>query len=223
MQKKPNDGPLFAYIAYSDLLCASACDAKGDHAQALEYIRAYTDLSWVKEHDSETIHWVGLFQRWAKINTYVNKLMSGDVSVLPDYVEYMAGEQHIFAELLNVIEAANRYNINVDHILQRFEPQIAAYQEPTSEDMFTQQVLPEEYVRFWYKLAKYSLNKGRYPYGFKCLLNAWEKAEVINKGLLSHNCARLFERFIAYAVPETRDQLQSLWGKIDEKDGFTFN
>lgn len=134
----------------------------------------------------------------------------------------MAAEKEILAELLNVLEVANRYNVDVDHILQRFEPQIAAHQEPSSSDMYTQQVLPGEYIRFWYKMAKYNLNKGRYPYGFKCLLNAWEKAESINKGILSHNCAMLFERFKAYAVPETRDQLQSLWEKIDQKDGFSF-
>ncbi|MGW9530671.1 transcriptional regulator [Paenibacillus terrae] len=218
-QKSPSK-PLFAYIAYSKLLCANACDAKGDHEQALEHIHGYADLSWVKENDPDSLYWKNQYQQWAKINTYVNRLMSGDVSVLPDYVEYIAGEQHIFAELLNVMETANRYNIDVDHILKRFESQIADYRESSSDDVFTQQVLPEEYVRFWYKLAKYSLNKGRYPYGFKCLLNAWEKAEVINKGLLSHNCARLFERFKAHAVPETRDQLQSLWEKIDQKDGF---
>ncbi|APB69068.1 XRE family transcriptional regulator [Paenibacillus polymyxa] len=216
--------PLFVYIAYSDLMCANACDAKGNYVQGLEHIRAYTDLSWVKERDPDTLHWLGLFQRWAKINTYVNKLMSGDSSVLPEYVEYMAGEQHIFAELLNVIEAANRYNIDVDHILQRFESQIAAYREPSSADMYTQQVLPEEYVRFWYKLAKYSLNKGRYPYGFKCLINAFEKAVTINHVLLISNCSGLFDRFRAYVAPETLAQYekmsQEVWERNDQKDGF---
>ncbi|MBP1311740.1 transcriptional regulator with XRE-family HTH domain [Paenibacillus sp. 1182] len=220
--RKKLSRPLFVYIVYSELLCANACDAKGDHEQALEHIRGYADLSWVKEQDSESLYWKKQYLQWAKINTYVNRLMSGDISVLPDYVEHMAAEKEIFSELINVIEVANRYNVDVDHILQRFEPQIAAYQEPSSSDMYTQQVLPGEYIRFWYKMAKYNLNKGRYPYGFKCLLNAWEKAESINKGILSHNCAMLFERFKAYAVSETRDQLQSLWEKIDQKDGFTF-
>ncbi|MDY8022360.1 transcriptional regulator [Paenibacillus polymyxa] len=224
LQKKPNDGPLFAYIAYSDLLCANVCDAKGDHEQALEHLRAYTDLSWVKEKDSDTLHWIGLFQQWAKINTYVNRLMSGDVSVLPDYVEYLAGEKEIFAELLNIIEAANRYNIDVDHILQRFESQIAAYREPSSEGVYTQQVLTEEYVRFWYKMAKYNLNKGRYPYGFKCLINAFEKAVTINHVLLISNCSGLFDRFRANVAPETLAQYekmsQEVWERNDQKDGF---
>ncbi|KJD45320.1 hypothetical protein [Paenibacillus terrae] len=212
--------PLFVYIAYAELMCAHACDAKGDHEQALAHLRGYADLSWVKETDPDTLHWMGQFQRWVKINTYVNKLMSGDVSVLPDYVEYIAGEKEIFAELLNVIEAANRYHIDVDHILRRFEPQITAYQEVSSTDMYTQQFLPQQYARFWYKMASYSLNKGRYSYGFECLLVAWENALTMNNQLIISNCARLFERFSVKAVLETGRELQKMWKENDQKDGF---
>ncbi|AET58754.1 hypothetical protein HPL003_09965 [Paenibacillus terrae HPL-003] len=219
--------PLFVYIAYAELLYANACDANGDHEQALEHIRGYTDLSWVQETDSDTLQWLGKFQQWAKINTYVNRLMSGDISVLPDYVEYMVGEKEIFAELLNIIEAANQYDVNVDHILQRFEPQISAYQEVSSSDMYTQQFLPQQYIRFWYKMAKYSLNKGRYPYGFNCLINAFEKAVTINHGLLIANCVGLFLHFKTHAAPETQTQFQfmyeEVWARNDQKDGFNLS
>ncbi|WP_025684662.1 helix-turn-helix domain-containing protein [Paenibacillus maysiensis] len=214
--------PFFVYIAYAELMCANACDATGDHEQALVHLQGYADLSWVKESDPDTLHWLGLFQHWAKINTYVNKLMSGDVSVLPDYVEYMAGEKYIFNELLNVIEAANRYHIDVDHILRRFEPQIAAYQEPSPADI-KQQFLPQQYARFWYKMAKYSLNKGRYSYGFECLLVAWEKALTINNQLIISNCARLFDRFSVNAVFEAGKKLQKMWKENDQKDGFVLD
>ncbi|WP_226002424.1 helix-turn-helix domain-containing protein [Paenibacillus sp. BJ-4] len=222
--KRNPSKPLFTYIAYSELLCANACDARGEHEQALEHIHRYADLSWVKENDPESLYWKQQYQQWAKINTYVNKLMSGDISVLPNYVEHMAAEKEIFAELLNIIEVANRYNVNVDHILQHFELQIATYQEPSSSDTYTQQVLPEEYIRFWYKMAKYSLNKGRYPYGFKCLINAFEKAVTINHGLLIANCVGLFLHFKTHAAPETQTQFQfmyeEVWEKNDKKDGF---
>lgn len=98
------------------------------------------------------------------------------------------GQDEIFAELLNIVEAANRYNLDADHILERFEPQIAAYQEPTSTDLNTQQVLPEKAARFWYKLAKYNLIKGRYPYGFKCLIDAFERAVMLRHALLIAYC-----------------------------------
>lgn len=212
--------PLFVYIAYAELMCANACDVKGDHQQALEHLRGYADLSWVKEKDPDSLHWKEKFQHWAKINTHVNRLMSGDISILPDYVEYMAGEQHIFNELLNVIEVANRYNIDVDHILQRFESQVAAYQESSSSvDKYLQQFLLQQRARFCYKLAKYSLNKGRYQYGFKCLIDAFEKAIAINHALLISNCSGLFERFRTYADPEILARYD-MWESNDQKDGF---
>ncbi|MGQ3477137.1 helix-turn-helix domain-containing protein [Paenibacillus sp. TY11] len=212
--------PLFVYIAYAELMCAHACDANGDHEQALDHIRGYTDLSWVKENDPDTLHWLGKFQQWAQINTYVNRLMSGDISVLSDYVGRISGEKHFFAELLNVIEVANRYDIDIDHILQRFEPQIEAYRDQVYTSTLTeQQVILEETVRFWYKLAKYNLNKGRYSYGFKCLIDAFEKAVTLKHALLIANCVGLFERFRAYAEPGILARY-NMWERNDRKDGF---
>lgn len=226
-KNKLRSGPLFAYIAYAKLMCAHACDAKGNHKEALEHIQGYADLSWVKESDDESLYWKNQFQQWAKINSYVNRIMSGDISALPDYVEHISGEKHIFAELLNVVEVANRYHIDIDHILQRFEPQIAAYREPEhTNSLAEQQVLLEEAVRFWYKLAKYNLFKERYLYGFKCLIEALKKSGIINHALLISNCAGLFFRFSEYADPETQAQFSSayeeVWKKNDQEDGFSF-
>ncbi len=82
--------PMFVYITYVDLLYASVCEAQGDYQQALQYTYDYADLDWVIETDEDTRHWVGLFQQWAEGNTYVYKLLSGDINVLHDYVEFIA-------------------------------------------------------------------------------------------------------------------------------------
>ncbi|MEC0238236.1 helix-turn-helix transcriptional regulator [Paenibacillus kribbensis] len=215
--------PLFVYIAYAELMCANACHATGDYERALEHIRGYTDLSWVREQDPDTLHWLGLFQRWAKINAYLNRLMTGDVSVLSDYVEQISGEKHVFNELLNIIEAANKYNIDVDHILHRFEPKIASYQEPSPMEPF----LLQQQARFWYKMSKYSFNKERYAYGFKCLIDALEKAVTINNVLLIANCVGLYLHFKTHAAPGVQDQFQSVyeevWQRNDQKDSFNFS
>jgi hypothetical protein len=97
-------------------------------------------LDWVKETDEDTQHWVNLFSQWAEGNTHVNKLLSGDVSVLPDYVEYIAAtsivnENEKLSKLLNVMIAANRYEIDVDDILSRFETNINSFAQ-TSSDIY---------------------------------------------------------------------------------------
>ncbi|QYK61331.1 hypothetical protein KAI37_01654 [Paenibacillus sp. S25] len=82
--------PIFVYIIYADLLCASVCEAQGDYQQVLQYTYDYADLDWAIETDEDTRHWIGLFQQWAEGNTYVYKLLSGDINVLHDYIEYIA-------------------------------------------------------------------------------------------------------------------------------------
>ncbi|KZE66619.1 hypothetical protein AV545_03045 [Paenibacillus jamilae] len=82
--------PMFVYITYADLLCASVCEAQGDYQQALQYTYDYADLDWVLETDEDTPHWIGLFQQWAEGNTYAFRLLSGDINELHDYVEYIA-------------------------------------------------------------------------------------------------------------------------------------
>ncbi|MGG1644379.1 helix-turn-helix domain-containing protein, partial [Paenibacillus sp. NRS-1782] len=108
--------PMFVYITYADLLCASVCEAQGDYQQALQYTYAYANLDWVMETDEDALRWIGLFQHWAEGNTYVNKLLSGDISVLPDYVEYIAtstnkADKEMVTKLLNVMFSANRYQL----------------------------------------------------------------------------------------------------------------
>ncbi|MBU9707608.1 helix-turn-helix transcriptional regulator [Paenibacillus sp. AK121] len=197
--------PLFVYITYADLLCASAYEAKGDYDQALEYTYAYANLDWVKETDKDTLHWIKQFQDWAEGNIYTYKLLSGDISVLNNYVEYIAAspdasEKEMVTKLLNVMMAANRYQVDVDDILKQFEKEIDSITQPQpSVDIYTHQVVPEQSTRFKYELAKYYLNKGNYSYGFKNLLDVLSKSLVINKEAFFISCIKLFEQFKKFA------------------------
>lgn len=200
--------PLFVYIAYSNLLLASVWDARGDFQQALECTYAYADLSWVKETDPETLHWVELFQHWAQVNTYINKLRGGDQSVISDLVEITKGKKEIFTELLNIIEAANQYSFDIDYILDEFESQILFYERDLASDVYTRQVIPEQTARFSYELSKYYLKKAMYAEGFKYLLESMESYTAKNNSNAIIKCVGLFESFKEYARPETLIQYQ---------------
>ncbi|WP_226000985.1 helix-turn-helix domain-containing protein [Paenibacillus sp. BJ-4] len=211
--------PMFVYITYADLLCASVCEAQGDYQQALQYTYAYADLDWVLEKDKDTLYWVHLFKDWAEGNTYVNKLLSGDTSVLTDYVEYIAltnVTKEMVTKLLNVMLAANRYQLDVNHILKRFETVIDSFvqQGQPSSDMYTKQVIPEQFARFGYELAYYYLHKGMYSDGFKNLMYAMVSYHILNNETYYINCMGLFERFRAHAVPETKEEFSNLIEKV---------
>ncbi|MGW9526147.1 helix-turn-helix domain-containing protein [Paenibacillus terrae] len=227
--EKKTRGPLFGYIAYADLLCASVCEAQGDYQQALQYTYAYADLDWVKETDEDTKHWVDLFKGWAEGNTYVNKLLSGHTSVLPEYVEYIAvtsiaNNNEKLSKLLNVMIAANRYGIGVDDVLLRFETDINSFSQlPTSTDIYTEQVIPDYFAWFGYEMAHYYLYRGVYSEGFKYLMNAIVKANILNNETYFINCMGLFLHFQDYAVPETKagflNLIEKVWLSNVEKNG----
>ncbi|WP_025684117.1 helix-turn-helix domain-containing protein [Paenibacillus maysiensis] len=227
--KKETRGPLFGYIAYADLLCASVCEAQGDYEQALQYTYAYANLDWVKEIDEDTQHWVNLFKDWAEGNTYVNKLLSGDTSVLSEYVEYItvtsiANNNEKLSKLLNVMIAANRYGIDVDDVLLRFETDINSFSQlPASTDIYTQQVIPDYFVWFGYEMAHYYLHQGVYSDGFKYLMNAMVKANILNNETYFINCMGLFLHFQDYAVPETKagflNFIEKVWLSNVKKNG----
>ncbi len=104
------------------------------------------------------------------------------------------------AKLLNIMMAANRYQIDVDDILQQFETEIDFItQQQSSADMYSLQVVPEQLMRFKYELAKYYLNRGNYLYGFRFLLDVLSKSLAINKEAFFISCIKLFEQFKPFA------------------------
>ncbi|KJD44128.1 helix-turn-helix domain-containing protein [Paenibacillus terrae] len=222
--------PMFVYITYADLLCAGVCEAQGDYQQALQYTYAYANLDWVKEADEDTRHWIGLFQHWAEVNTYVFKLLSGDISVLHDYVEYIAAstnkaDKEMVTKLLNVMFAANRYQLDVSDILKRFETVIDSFvqQGQLSSDMYTKQVIPEQFARFGYELAYYYLYRGMHSDGFKHLMYSMISYHTLSNKDYFINCMGLFLHFRNHAVPETKAEvfnfIERVWINNVEKNG----
>ena len=128
------------------------------------------------------------------------------------------------AKLMNIMIAANQYQIDVNDILQRFETEIDSFaQQRPSADMCNQQVLSERSARFSYELSYYYLYRGMYNDGFKYLMNALLKANILNNETYFINCMGLFARFQAHAVPETKAEffnlVERVWINNVEKNG----
>lgn len=206
--------PLFTYIAYSDLLLGNVCEARGDYEKNLQYIERYANLDWVKEDDEETSIWKEKFQAWARMNTMVAKLFSGDISVLPDYITYIESHKdEALLSLLNIMEAANRYHFIVDDILQRFEISVFTKQD-YSKSVYTRQTIEERLARLYYELADYYLKKGQSKEGFIYLITSLEKSVVINEKTSIIKCIGLFENFREQSDQETMVAYQKLIAEV---------
>ncbi|KJD47128.1 helix-turn-helix domain-containing protein [Paenibacillus terrae] len=212
--------PLFVYWAFAHLIQAEVCDAKKDYATSFKHIQKYADLSWVEEKDEKTLKWKNQFREWASANTYVNRLMSGDLSVLPDYVAYFSTkEDEVLSAIDNIVEAANLYNINVDHILELFEVEIQSFlNEQSQVGVYTKQIISERFMHFSKELANYYLNKGIYSVGFIFLLSCLAKSTLINNKSYIIKCVKLYESYKQYASSETKAAYRNLINEVDEDE-----
>ncbi|WP_379136639.1 transcriptional regulator [Paenibacillus sp. sgz500958] len=219
---KKTKQPLFVYLALSYLFRASVCDSRGDYEQALRYNYAYADLNWVEESDEESLRWVNLFKEWAHANIFVSKLLSGDQSVLPEYVEFIGkNKDEVLTGLLNIMKAANQYNLDVDDILEHFESEINVLtdqKQSKAMGLYAKLVISERSIRFLYELAHYHLRKKVYHTGFNNLLNALGKSVIMNNETYILKCVRLFERYRVFSTEQMQQNYQALLKEEEENE-----
>lgn len=174
--------PLFVYITYSKLLLAEVCEGRKDFEGALRYTYQYADLSWVQEQDEDTLYWKESFEKWAKVNTNANKLLSGDISILDEYIKYLKqNPNELLPGIFNIVYSANKYNFNIDPILLEFQAQIQDYSIQATQDVYVTQVLSEHYNTLLYELTCYYVNKRDYINGIVTLSKGLENAVALRK------------------------------------------
>lgn len=207
--------PLFTYLAYSYLLLGSVWEVRENYEIALQYVDLYAKLDWVKEDDPETQQWKDKFKKWAEMNRVVTKLSSGDFSVLPAYISSIElNGDEAFLSLLNIIEAANRYNFNVDDVFHSIDIPSITEKDYNTNEAYTSQFIIERLARFFYELACYYLKKGESNYGFSFLIKSLQKSTLINEKTCIIKCVGLFESFREYCDHETILAYQKLIAEV---------
>ncbi|WP_187355198.1 helix-turn-helix domain-containing protein [Paenibacillus tengchongensis] len=150
--------PLYRYILYANLSRSTAFEEKGDYTTALSLVQHYTDARWIKENNQEAKRVITQFQEWGKANTYLYRVLDGQRDVVEEYAEYVsAKENEIFIALFRILESANRYHWDVDHIIERFSSSIPYHEHIDPFTKRNKQVYDDYYTRFQNELAKYYL------------------------------------------------------------------
>nr|WP_223066018.1 helix-turn-helix transcriptional regulator [Paenibacillus caui] len=207
--------PIFCYVLYSNLMRGVVCEEYGQYEQALHYVSLYSNMDWVKENDDEALFFKQKFRVWATANEFVSRLMAGEIRVLQDYVDYITPmENEIFKALFRIIEAANRYQIDIDEILKYFEQQIAAACITGPKSSYKKQVMDNRFAHFLSDLAIYHLNKQRYMIGIKWVLESLAYALKTNNDICIIRCVGLFEQFRRVASEEQQKQYHKLIGEV---------
>ncbi|WP_150269011.1 helix-turn-helix domain-containing protein [Paenibacillus tepidiphilus] len=226
-EKQPSR-PMFFYIAYSDLLRGSVCGELGNYEKALNYLYSNAQLEWVKEQGEEIEHWKNLFREWSEANVLLTRMLSGDFSVIKTYTDYIHGhKEELVIGLLYILKTSNKYNFNIDSILEDFQEDIVRISNELMQGRYSRKLAVDRQAKLNYELAYYSMNQRNYEVGFNFLLNSLKIFVQINneKGIIE--CVKLFERNRMAANVKLQKNYQTvlLGGDILEENGsnYTYN
>ncbi|SEK33459.1 hypothetical protein SAMN04488688_101491 [Paenibacillus sp. cl141a] len=209
--------PLIFYILYGELILANVCREKGDYEKGLYYISLYSNPDWIYEPTENDLQIIEQFKEWGKANKYLYQLMIGQVEILPEYINYISiKENEVFPALCNIMIAANRYDINVDQILERFEVYLTLKNQSSNIGTISRQINAERYTRLLSELGIYYLNAKNYDKGLQYILESLVSSITINsnKGML--RCMGLFEQFRDFSSLETQKRFKKLVSEVQK-------
>lgn len=209
--------PIIFYILYSDLAAGSAFYHLKEYDRALDFVSRYADSSWVKQPDEEERIVMHQFQEWAEGNRYVYQLMAGRFEVLPDYVGYISNrENEVFPALCDIVTAANRYDMNIDFVLEKFKSHLSYQEQSNRIGKVSKQVTDDRYVRLMGGLASYYLRKDDFIKGLQYALNSMKFALEIHDGRGMLKSIGLFEQYRDYATDEAMQQYKNLISEVQK-------
>nr|WP_245368457.1 helix-turn-helix transcriptional regulator [Paenibacillus silagei] len=215
--EKKTEEPLYFYILYAQLIRSTVCEELGDYNSALDWVSLYMDGSWIQEDNEEAKRIVAQFQEWGTANRLLYRVMGGQYEALSDYVEYISARpDEIFIALYNIILSANRYDWNVDYILERFASYIP-YRTNLAEYGINhnQQIITNQYSRFLAEMAFYYLHNKRKE-GIVFILQSLESSARINNESNILKCVDLFEQHRHLADEEEKEQYKLLIREVQD-------
>ncbi|MEV3554168.1 DNA-binding protein [Paenibacillus larvae] len=112
---------LVVYYGKSYLMKSLTLSKQGRYEEAKACIKGYEDLGWFKLLDDLGKKEVAKYSQFAKGNRYCIELLLGNTDMLDEFINFLTDHPtHTSGALLVILEAANTYRLNIDHILERF-------------------------------------------------------------------------------------------------------
>ncbi|QOT11542.1 helix-turn-helix transcriptional regulator [Paenibacillus sp. JNUCC32] len=204
--------PVVFYMLYSYLVKATVCYERGEIDLALEYVSMYSEPEWLKEQpNEEERRIINQFNEWAEANRFLYKLMAGNNGALSEYVNYIADkEDEIFLAICNIMIAANRYQLQVDHILERFKGYIEFKEQRNHIGEIIQQITADRYTRLLTELGIYYLNLKHFEKGLQFILESLQQSIAINNDNGMLRCMALFEQFREFSTIDLQQKYRKL-------------
>ncbi|WP_311283788.1 helix-turn-helix transcriptional regulator [Paenibacillus macerans] len=207
------------YVMYAYLMLGEARFYSGDYENALYYVSLYTDYSWVKNPNEDEKVVIHQFQECAEGNRYMYQIMSGKVEVLPEYEKYISTrENEIFIALCELIVAANRFDFNIDFILEKYKTYLNYQEQHNRVGKIFEQYTKDRYLNLITGLGEYYLKKKDFDRGLRYALDSLDLAIKIRSGHGMLKSVELFGQYRSYASDEVNREYELLHEKMSFTD-----
>ncbi len=204
------------YYGQSYLLKSVALENLGKYEEAKTYILGYADLSWLPDLDEVGLHEVAKFKALAEANTHNLDLLMGNASKLNEYVDFLDSHPNeILPSMITIIDSANKYNLDIDHILRKF-----SFDADSSIDL-EQGYYPKSTQiihigSIQYKLALYHFLRKRYGASIDFILNSIKMGIQIENKTRILDCVSLFEQLKQHATESQLEAYHQLIKGVNE-------
>ncbi|MGN7469914.1 helix-turn-helix domain-containing protein [Brevibacillus sp. SAFN-007a] len=198
---------LVVYYGQGFLLKGVALQMQGLYEEAKKYVQGYADLDWFELLDETGRREVEKFKTWAKANRYTYDLLMGDTRILPEYLDFLdQNPAEIPAGLLTIMEAASKYDLCIDPVLERYSSEIKQFYD------YQDQVNMGRHYSFRYYKAIYDLRNNRISRALDEILCCLDLADH----LTCKQSAALFWEYLHYASEQHKQVYQQIMRRFSK-------
>ncbi|MEF2966299.1 hypothetical protein V3851_10695 [Paenibacillus sp. M1] len=201
MKDKP-ERHLVYYFGFSQLAKGIALQNKGDYKKSKALIEKYSDLSWLDDGSKEAKEEIDFFKMFAKANMYAVNVLEGNLEYLEPYIQFLRESRidELMPGLLNIIEAAMRYNFDVSEILESFESEINTAIEyyKKKQSLYLMKV--------FYRLSLYHFARKDYDVAIDITLQALALSNILKDTTAFKKFSTLFESFRKHTSEDQQKQ-----------------
>ncbi|WP_018886162.1 hypothetical protein [Paenibacillus massiliensis] len=214
-ERQPKE-PYYSYILYGWLMRGTVSAELKDFEGAMQYVSLYANgEACIHERDEVALWYIQQFNEWAMANTLLYRLLSGEVAVLEEYADFVAERpEEVSVALGHIMKTANRFNFEIDHILERFSAHIPFQVVQKKRLYYKSPILAERQAQFFAELGKYKSKKNPAT-AIKIFLTGLELSVKINSVQNIANYMTLFELHREWATVEEKGQFRQLAREVD--------
>lgn len=208
---------LVVYYGQGYVMKGSALEEQKNYKEAMSYISGYEDLSWFEGLDSIGMQEVRKLARFAQGNLLNMNILIGKIDNLEEYIQFLKRyPSEVLPGLLSIVESANKYEFNIDHVIQQFAKEIRELNlsNKLDENYYQYVFTVDRYILLHKKLAIYFLKNFQYNEAIDSILKSLELSVKVKNKNVFMDCVAMFELSKIYTTQQQMYEYEKIMKEV---------